>query len=325
MRVVIPGGKPADRETFYEWAWKELARHGLAGIHEGTVLSGDAAEQGLETESWTVDAGEAPRERDWVGHQSRVSADFYFETESGAREAVRRLSGIPGLVIAAPEEVPEQDWDAEWKASFLGSANGVSIAPGWRVVPPWLEAGAGKNESGEWLLKINPGAGFGTGTHETTQLCLGAIADCAGLVPGALEGKRVLDFGSGSGILAVGAALLGARVDAIEIDPLAIDNARENARLNGVESRIEYARELPALSRTPAYDIVIANILRPVLLEFSEELLARLRSQGALILSGLIESDVPEVASRYGRLMGAQPEIRSLNEWRGLYWRQRKS
>ncbi|MCM2322086.1 MAG: 50S ribosomal protein L11 methyltransferase [Oligoflexia bacterium] len=316
--IALPevSGRPVDRDAFYEWAWKALARHGLLGIHEGTVLSAEAAEQGLETESWTLDAAEAPRERDWIGHQSKLRAEFYFETREGAGAAAKRLGELAGLEISETEEVPAQDWDAQWKAAFLSSPDGVRIPPDWRVIPPWVTA---EKVGDERVLRINPGAGFGTGTHETTQLCLGAIAEFAG-AGRTLAGRRVLDFGSGSGILAIGAALVGGSVDAVEIDPLAIDNAVENARLNDVEARITYSRELAARSPLPSYDLVIANILRPVLLEFASELVARLRPGGGLVLSGLIEGDVAEVAAKFGALMGGEPRKSALNEWRGLYW-----
>jgi ribosomal protein L11 methyltransferase len=321
VRVGVPqqirvDSRSLDRDAFYAWLWERFPDGSLLGVHEGSLLSEQAAEQGLETESWMVDAGEAPRERDWMAGQKRLATELYFSTEAAARSAWAVLSQLGGLDLERIEEQPEQDWDAEWKASFQG----VEVPPCWDVVPPWVESA----KPGRLKLLVNPGAGFGTGTHETTQLCLGFIADCAGSAgPGyqGLVGRRVLDFGSGSGILAIGAALLGAQVSAVEIDPLAIENATENARLNDVDSRIEFSRELgPSRGR---FDVIIANILRPVLIEFAPELVARLAPRGAVILSGLIETDVPEVSRRYSELLGGlKPEIRALNEWRGLCWRR---
>jgi ribosomal protein L11 methyltransferase len=216
-------------------------------------------------------------------------------------------------------EQKQEDWDAQWKASFLGSENGVPVPPFWRILPPWVEP-AKVLKTGERALKINPGAGFGTGTHETTQLCLQAIGEASQRQ--SLSGTRVLDFGSGSGILAIGAGLLGAEVDAVEIDPLAIDNANENARLNSVEARLHYARAMPA--EVQPYHLVIANILRPVLLEFADKLVERVGKSGSgLILSGLIESDVKEVREKFSALLGGlEPEVRELNEWRALIWKR---
>ena len=292
------------RDDFFAWIWREFSPAGLIGVHEGSLLSEEASQQGLEPESWTVDSGEAPRERDWVGVLARAKAQLYFKTREGAKSTAEKLALIPELEVGGVEEQKAQDWDAEWKASFTG----VKVKPFWDIIPPWTR-----------VLRLNPGAGFGTGTHETTQLCLEAIGEM-----GSLEGKKVLDFGSGSGILAVAAALLGAQVDAVEIDPLAIDNATENAGLNQMQARIRFARELrPAAT---GYDLIIANILRPVLLEFAERLVSRLRPDGALILSGLIESDVAQVTERYQTLLRArqgslQYAAMQLAEWRALVWK----
>jgi len=317
-----------DRDTFYQWAWQQFGGRGLVGVHEGTLLTEEAAAQGLETESWTVDAGEAPRERDWVGKQSEVSTEFYFETRELALEAVAALREIPDLKVNEVEEQKPRDWDAEWKASFLNSGAGVEIPPFWRVVPPWVASQSG-------FIKINPGAGFGTGTHEATQLCLQAIGEVgfrrAGLVvvsSGAplpvdsLQGVQALDFGSGSGILAIGLAKLGAQVNAVEIDPLAIDNATENAALNEVESQIRFSREVP--ERPDHYGVVVANILRPVLIQCADILVKKLVPGGTLILSGLIDTDVEPIRAHYSPLLGGiSPRVIERGEWRAVVFDQK--
>jgi ribosomal protein L11 methyltransferase len=322
-RQVGVGKKTLAREDFYSWLWERFGgQSGLEGVHEGTLLSEQAASQGLETESWTLDAGEAPRERDWMAGQAWAEAELYFNSEKAARAAESELANTSPTVksLGLREQKPE-DWDAQWKASFLGNSNGVRVPPGWRILPPWVTAEAAELAPGELILRINPGAGFGTGTHETTQLCLEAIGGVGGLAQG-LRGVSVLDFGSGSGILSIGAALLGGQVKGVEIDPLAIDNALENARLNGVENRVEYARTLDAAPGT--YPLVIANILRPVLLEFAPELVKRLASANAtLVLSGLIEKDVAEVDACYSALLGGlRPALKKLGDWRCLVWRR---
>jgi ribosomal protein L11 methyltransferase len=324
LRVGIPRqvkveGRTLSREDFYSWLWEEFGgARGLQGVHEGTLLSEQAAEAGLETESWTLDAAEAPRERDWMAGQAWSEAEIYFATEAQARDAREHLSGFAELKLGDIREQKAEDWDAQWKASFLGNAGGVKVPPFWRILPPWVTAEEAKLDAGEVVLRINPGAGFGTGTHETTQLCLEAIGQRA--QGRGMRGVRVLDFGSGSGILSIGAALAGGRVNGVEIDSLAIDNALENARLNGVESAVEYSRTLAAAQGT--YPVVIANILRPVLIEFAPELVRRLDpAGGTLILSGLIEKDVAEVDARYSELLGGlRPSKRELNEWRALVW-----
>jgi len=277
------------------------------------MLTEQAAEQGLETESWTVDAAEAPRERDWIDSQKETTAELYFDSEEHARSSAKILQGINQLLIGGITEQKPEDWDAKWKASFLNSSEGIVVPPFWRILPPWSSVPV---NSGEHVLRINPGAGFGTGTHETTQLCLGAIADSWLAVPRSCPG--VLDFGSGSGILAIAAAKLGALVHAVEIDTLAIDNAIDNARLNELEGRIEFQTTFKNLNGP--YGMVIANILKPVLLEFAEPLVKRMAPKGILILSGLIEKDLDTVSERFSELLGFTPVRRELNEWRALIW-----
>jgi ribosomal protein L11 methyltransferase len=316
-QVSLPGedSLSVDRDTFYEWLWSRFSEEGLLGVHEGTLLSDEAAEQGFETDSWTVDSGEAPRERDWVSRQAKARAEVFFASFLQAEQAIAFLRSIPEIQVEPVEEQKPQDWDAEWKASFLNAGAGVPIPPFWKVVPPWVEKSAADRDSHEKLLKINPGAGFGTGTHETTQLCLEAMGDFSQLK--SLQGMHALDFGSGSGILSIGLALLGLQVDAVEIDSLAVDNALENSELNEVQKQIRFSSTLPTHSKS--YDIVIANILKPVLLEFSGRLVQRLKKGGVLILSGLIEGDVSPVVAAYSELLKVPVRrIYEKNEWRAL-------
>ncbi len=307
-------GASCDREQFYSWLWARFGDQGLLGVHEGTLLSEEAASLGLETESWLVDSGEAPRERDWIGSLARSHTTLYFSDRPFAQTAVQLLSEIDGLGVGAVAEQKDEDWDAKWKASFTG----VRVAPFWNVIPPWIDpAQQAGRIAGDVDLRVNPGAGFGTGTHETTQLCLGALGQFAQTQ--SLRGARVLDFGSGSGILAIGAALLGATVEGVEIDELAIDNALDNARMNGVEERVRFFKTLQIVrGEVP---VVMANILKPVLLEFADELASRLavRTGSRMILSGLIDRDVEEVSARFSALLlDARCEVRELNEWRAV-------
>ena len=130
----------------------------------------------------------------------------------------------------------------------------------------------------------------------------------------------MLDFGSGSGILGIGAARLGAAVHAVEIDPLAAAHAERNARANAVDDRVVHARTLEGAPGS--FDVVVANILRPVLLEFASELVSRMAPRATLVVSGLVSTDVPEVSVRYASLLGnVRPEIYPRGEWRALVWR----
>ncbi len=296
------------------------------GVTEGVLLAEEAHDRGYETESWVLDAGEAPHERDWLAREKNLNLVAYFKTEKAALNAkhwlLHEYSLVSDPVLKAEEE---QDWNATWKASFTG----IEVHEGLRVLPPWHEEWlkvAGSNDSSAIFKKtgivaINPGAGFGTGTHETTQLCLKILSTVAGT--GGLEGKIVLDFGSGSGILGITAALHGAKVYCVEIDPLANENAIENARMNGVENRISITREIPEEIKGGKVDVLIANILRPILLQFADQIKDCLKPRAELVLSGLIESDLPPVITEYQK-GGSSFKIQNLekNEWRALWLRR---
>jgi ribosomal protein L11 methyltransferase len=166
-------------------------------------------------------------------------------------------------------------------------------------------------------LVIDPGPGFGDGRHETTQLCLQAIAAIAPRD----RPWRMLDLGSGSGILAIAAARMGALVDAVEIDEFAGAHGERNARANAIADRIRHVRTLED-TRDP-FDFAVANILRSVLLDVAEALVARLSIGATLVLSGLVSTDVPEVSAGYATLLhGQRPEVYEREEWRALVWRR---
>ena len=159
-----------------------------------------------------------------------------------------------------------------------------------------------------------PGAGFGTGEHPTTHLCLQALGF---LLERVARPARVLDFGTGSGILAVGAALAGALVEAVEIDAQALAHARDNASLNGVSRTIDFRS---AMSRDGAvFDIVMANILQGVLVKHAAELCVRLSRGGHLVLSGLTAPDVPAVVAAYQPMLGhLRWDVYARDEWRAI-------
>ena len=188
----------------------------------------------------------------------------------------------------------------------------IHVAPRWLIVP--LDAAV---PTDALPIRMAPGPGFGDGSHATTELCLQALA---ALTP---RGRsfRLLDFGSGSGILSIAAAAhLGAVVDAVEIDPHATEHGRRNALANGVADRIH---QRSALDEAPGpFDFIVANILRSVLLSFAERLASLLAPGAVLVLSGLVSTDAAEVGARYAPLLGGRrPELYEREEWRALVWR----
>jgi ribosomal protein L11 methyltransferase len=324
-RAADPAGSPHTREVvlarFNDFC-TDLKEDGFEesaffGVTEGVLLAEEAHARGYETESWVLDEGLAPHERDWLGQESTLRMIAYFKDERSAIAASSWLTR-EYLVGNAPriQAEEEQDWNATWKASFTG----IDVNEKLRVLPPWSEEWLHAQKSGktQGIIAINPGAGFGTGTHETTQLCLKILT---GL--GNLSGKVVLDFGSGSGILGIAAALQGAKVFCVEVDPLANENAMENAALNGVSGSVSFSEAIPEELKQGKVDVLLANILRPILIRFSKDIQSCLKPDSELVLSGLIESDLEEVISAY-QSGGSKFSVTrdEKNEWRSLWLRR---
>ena len=305
------------REEFFDWVWEHFTDQGLSGIHEGTLLAEQAYEQGFETEPWIVDQGLAPEHRDWMSEQKESQVEIYFASEPQAKHFKKVLSkDFPDLKTGDVEEVEPKDWDAEWKKNFKG----VEVPPNWFIIPPWRSKDEDVVKSSRLKMIVNPGAGFGTGTHPTTQLCLQLLSEMAKTTD--FKNILALDFGSGSGILTVATAILGGECLGCEIDELANDNAKENATLNGVLEQVKFQKELPGA--LPIFNLLIANILKPILLEFGPKLIERLEKGGSVILSGLIEKDLKEILPFYQKLLGPEYsyQVLSLDEWRAIYWKK---
>lgn len=213
----------------------------------------------------------------------------------------------------APEPLPhyeisllaDQDWSRSWMDRFRPMRFGsrLWVCPSWETPP----------EPGAVNLVIDPGMAFGTGTHETTALCLEWLDAHAGLLPGA----EIIDYGCGSGVLAIAAALLGARrVWAADIDADALDACGGNALRNRVHERlITIAPEqLPAAP----VDCLLANILSGPLRQLEPELAARVRPGGHLVLSGILAAQAAGVAEAYDPDFEMDPPVRQ-GDWVMLY------
>ena len=214
-------------------------------------------------------------------------------------------------------EVADEDWLGEWKKSWQP----VNVGQHFVIAPPWAEL-AGSQE--RIVIRIEPGMAFGTGTHETTRLCLMAIekyflpanAGCARGDPGA--GGSFLDVGTGTGILAIAAAKLlsGAHIEACDTDAAAIAIARENARLNGVAESVRF-RVGTVEDGTASADVVCANLTAGVITSMLPALLSV--TCGRLILSGILDSQVEAVKARLLECGVASPcEILQDGEWVAL-------
>ena len=211
-----------------------------------------------------------------------------FMTQEAAEEAARLLAVqdyFAGSSVTGVLPLPDQDWVRLTQAQFAP----VAITPDFWIVPSWHEAPAQARQ----LIRLDPGLAFGTGTHPTTRMCLRWLAQSPGVA-----GARVLDYGCGSGILAIGAAKYGAaQVDAVDIDPAAVATARDNAANNatslcsGLPDMVE-----PAQAR---YGIVLANILASPLKVLAPLLYAHLAPGGYLVLAGILERQTQELQEAY--------------------------
>lgn len=220
--------------------------------------------------------------------RSIVRALFH-DAESAGAAATRMLAFGEGKVeFRGIEPMPDLDWVRSTQAQFPPS----EIAEGFWVVPTWHEP----PPDAKRLVRLDPGMAFGTGTHPTTRMCLRWIARHS--TP-ASPWARVLDYGCGSGILAIGAALHGAKgVDAVDIDPQAVAAAKANAVANGVGIQVG----LPDLA-SGCYDLVLANILATPLKLLAPLLARHLVEGGRLVMAGILERQADEIEAAYAPWM----------------------
>ena len=207
-----------------------------------------------------------------------------FASEAEATEAatlVLAQDWAADVHVQAIQSVPEQDWVRLTQSQFAP----VEITPEFWIVPSWHEA----PPQAKRVMRLDPGLAFGTGTHPTTRMCLRWIATHA------QPWSRVLDYGCGSGILAIGAALHGAQaIDAVDIDPAAVTSSTDNAAANGVTLNVG----LPELA-TGDYPLVIANILAMPLKLLAPLLCAHVAPGGHLILAGILSRQADELKAAY--------------------------
>ncbi|MGZ0042210.1 50S ribosomal protein L11 methyltransferase [Paenibacillus ottowii] len=236
-------------------------------------------------------------------------------------EQLRTFDIDPGEVRYELKTVNEDDWANAWKQYFkpLRVSDHLTIKPTWEEYEPASED--------EKIIELDPGMAFGTGTHPTTSLCLRTLES---VIQG---GEEVIDVGTGSGILAIGAIKLGAKhVLALDLDPVAVSSARENTRLNGLEERITI-KESDLLSVLNASDptlgiqlpvkLVVANILAEIILLFIDDVYNALEPGGIYIASGIWKNKEEAVETA---LKAAGFEIAEINrdeDWLAFVARKR--
>jgi len=211
------------------------------------------------------------------------------KTRQRIEEALWHLSQIYPLPPPEFRELTEDDWANAWKKHYCKRSGVLRIGQRIVIKPPWQEY---KPRPDEVVIELDPGMAFGTGLHPTTRMCLQALEEH--LEPGA----KVLDLGTGSGILAIAAARLGAgSVLALDNDPVAVRAARANVQSNGVRNTVTV--EPGSLDKTTEeFELVLVNILARVIIELAGQgLVDRVRPTGLMIAAGIIEEQEAEVTA----------------------------
>lgn len=282
--------------------WSEIAIHttheateAIANIFHEAGASGviieDSAEPDRERENLfgeIVELNPADFPEDGVIIKAYLPVNsFLIETMKDIEESIANLPSF-GLDIGRNDmytsEVDEENWATAWKKYY----HPVKVSSRFTIVPTWEEYD--RVESDELIIELDPGMAFGTGTHPTTVMCLQALEKYV------QKGDIVVDVGTGSGVLSIGAAMLGAKkVHALDLDYVAVVAAQENSTLNKVEEivQVEQGNLLEAISVTPS--IIVANILADVIMSFSADAASLLPTDGLFIVSGIIGEKRDEV------------------------------
>jgi len=275
---------------------------------------------GVCVENLNVDAF-SPSE---IAHGPLTTVKAYFSSADDMDARLAEISAFlddlaaanPGLSIAQPSvaAVNSEDWSTSWKANFKPLRIGRRLL----IVPSWEEAEAGPEDV---VLSLDPGMAFGTGGHETTRLCLEQLENVLLNRPAAPP-VSVLDLGTGSGILAMAAARLGAgRICAVDIDPEAVEVARKNLAINGLTERIECSTA-PLEALDAPFDVILANILAEELVRLAPQLTAKLARGGVLILSGILAEKEAFVRNGFAGQPLAYQETARQGEWVAMLYRK---
>ncbi|HJF30796.1 MAG TPA: 50S ribosomal protein L11 methyltransferase [Sporosarcina psychrophila] len=275
--------------------WSEVSIHttheateAVANILHEAGASGVVIEDSAEPnrihedrygEIWALDKNDFPTDGVILKAYLPVNS-FLIETMKDIDQSINGLAefGInAGQNVIQTNEVDEEDWATAWKKYY----HPVKISGRFTIVPTWEEYEP--VESDELIIELDPGMAFGTGTHPTTVMCLQALEKYV------KPSDTVVDVGTGSGVLAIGAALLGAsRVHALDLDQVAVVAAKENIALNHVEETVKVMHgNLLDSVKEPA-EIIIANILAEVIISFSQDAYSILPEEGLFIVSGII-------------------------------------
>lgn len=281
-----------------------------------TEISGN----GVCTENLNVDAFS----HDEIQHSSQVTIKAYFPSTDPIQTKMNKISSFleqlasqhPGLTLPPPSlsTVKTEDWSSSWKEHFKPMRVGRRLM----IVPSWEEAHPRPDDI---VLQLDPGMAFGTGGHETTRLCLELLEEIMDDMP-TLQIPSVLDLGTGSGILAMAAARLGAgRVVAVDIDPQAVEVAQENLAINNLSEQVQCSTT-PLESLSGEFDIILANILAEELVRLAPQIMERLAPGGRLVLSGILSEKEKLVRMGFSQQPVEYCETRNQGDWVALLYRK---
>ena len=228
------------------------------------------------------------------------------------RNGIWHLGQLRGTGELSVETRNEEDWANAWKAHYTPVRVGTHVV----VRPPWQEYDP---EGDDVVVLLDPGMAFGTGTHPTTQIALRLLETLD------IAGRTVFDVGTGSGIIAIAAAKLGAsKADGVDIDAVSVRQAQVNIDLNVARPTVKIWQSAMEPTEKPlqTYDIVVANIIARVLVEISDQIVGSVGEFGTLVLSGIIDSKEESVVERYRALGFDQVERKQMEDWIGHIWRR---
>lgn len=234
-------------------------------------------------------------------------SSFIAETVEGIRLSIDALKDFNidiGDNTVTMAEVNEEDWATAWKQYY----HPVKISNRFTVVPTWEDYTPVATD--ELIIELDPGMAFGTGTHPTTVMCLQALEKVV------KAGDDVVDVGTGSGVLSIGAALLGAKaVHALDLDEVAVRSARENIELNKVDNVVDvHHGNLLDTVKAPA-DVVVANILAEIIMTFTDDAYSIVKEGGVFVTSGIIGAKRDQVKAALQASGFTIEEVLEMEDW----------
>jgi len=234
-------------------------------------------------------------------------SSFLNETVEEIKAAITNLTKFNidiGENVVSIVEVNEEDWATAWKQYY----HPVKISERFTIVPTWEDYSPVSTD--ELIIELDPGMAFGTGTHPTTVMCL------QGLEKVVKEGDTVVDIGTGSGVLSIGAAMLGAKsVHALDLDEVAVRSAKENVALNKVSDTVQvFHGNLLDTVKEPA-DVVVANILAEIIMSFTDDAFTIVKPGGLYVTSGIIGAKRDDVKAALEASGFVIEEVLLMEDW----------